>query len=66
MQDQLFSLHQGKLSVADYSLNITLLQQRVVGIKALVTAFCQRLNSNIRQQMAIYDDVIGLKIFIQQ
>lgn len=66
VHDQIFSLHQGKLSVADYALSFTLWQQRVVGMKALITAYCQRLNSNIRQQMAIYDDVTGLEIFIQQ
>lgn len=33
---------------------------------ALITAFCQSLNSNIRQQMAIYDNVIVLESFIQR
>lgn len=32
----------------------------------LLTAFRQGLNRNIRQQMAIYDDVVGLENFLQK
>lgn len=55
MHDQLFSLHQGKLPVADYAVKFrTLAATGGWNEAALITAYRQGLNSTIRQQMAIY------------
>lgn len=65
VHDQLYRLCQVRSTVNDYALQFhTLAVVSGWNETALITAF-RRLNSNICQQMAIYDDVIGLESFIQ-
>lgn len=66
VHNQLYHLCQNKSSVSDYTLQFHTLAN-FSGWKetALMTPFRQGLNPDIRQQMTIYDDVIGLESFIQ-
>lgn len=67
VHDQLYRLCQGRSTVNDYAFQFhTLAAVNGWNETALITAFRQGLNSNICQQMAIYDDVIGLESFIQR
>ncbi len=65
VQDRLFRLNQAKSSVWNYSiLFCTLAASSGWNETALITAFRRGLNSRIRQQMAIFDDTVGLETFI--
>ncbi len=65
VQDCLFRLSQVRSSVWDYSVQFrTLAASSGWNETALITAFRRGLNPRIRQQMAIYDDTVGLETFI--
>ncbi|KAL0154168.1 hypothetical protein M9458_050526, partial [Cirrhinus mrigala] len=65
--DQLFRLQQGTSSVNDYTLHFCTLAA-VSGWNeiALLGAYRQGLNPEIRAAMALYDDSIGLESFLQR
>ncbi len=65
--DQLIRLRQGDSSASDYTLQFrTLAASCGWNEAALLTAYCQGLDPQIRAQMAIYDDNIGLESFMQK
>ncbi|KAL0159058.1 hypothetical protein M9458_047134, partial [Cirrhinus mrigala] len=65
--DQLFRLQQGTSSVNDYTLRFrTLAAASGWNETALLGAYCQGLNPEIRTAMALYDDSIGLETFLQR
>ncbi|KAL0199095.1 hypothetical protein M9458_007635, partial [Cirrhinus mrigala] len=64
--DQLFRLQQDKSSVAEYIHFRTLAAASGWNEKALLKAYRQGLNPDIRAAMALYDDRIGLEAFIQR
>ncbi len=67
VQDRLFRLSQGRSSVWDYSVQFrTLTASSGWNETALITFFRRGLNPRIRQQMAIYDDTVGLETFISK
>ncbi|KAL0177012.1 hypothetical protein M9458_025906, partial [Cirrhinus mrigala] len=64
--DQLFRLQQGTSSVNKYTLHFrTLAAARGWNEVALLGAYRQGLNPEIRAAMALYDDSIGLESFLQ-
>ncbi|KAK3569927.1 hypothetical protein QTP86_007483 [Hemibagrus guttatus] len=63
--DELFSLWQANRAIHDYSLHFrTLAASSGWNEVALLSAYRRGLNSKIQQQMAIYDDSIGLELFM--
>ncbi|KAL0153949.1 hypothetical protein M9458_050706, partial [Cirrhinus mrigala] len=65
--DQLFRLHQGTSSVNHYTLHFrTLAAASGWNEKALLGAYRQGLNPDLRAAMALYDDSIGLEAFLQR
>ncbi|KAI2655942.1 Transposon Tf2-8 polyprotein [Labeo rohita] len=65
--DQLFRLQQGTSSVNDYTLRFrTLAAASGWNETALLGAYRQGLNPEIRAAMALYDDSIGLETFLQR
>ncbi len=63
--DQLIRLRQGRSTVSDYTLQFcTLAATNGWNEAALLTAYRQGLDSQIRMQMAIYDDSMGLENFM--
>lgn len=67
VHDQLYNLHQGNQSLGSYTLQfLTLAASSGWKETALITAFRQGLNNDIRQLMVIYDDSMGLENFIQK
>ncbi len=67
MHDQLFNLCQGSNSISVYALQFrTLAAASGCNETALLTAFRQGLNADVRQLMVIYDDFMGLENFIQR
>ncbi|XP_058605717.1 uncharacterized protein LOC131523388 [Onychostoma macrolepis] len=67
VHDQLFNLRQGSSSVSVYALQFrTLAAASGWNETALLTAFRQGLNADVRQLMVIYDDSMGLENFIQK
>ncbi|KAL0186760.1 hypothetical protein M9458_018430, partial [Cirrhinus mrigala] len=65
--DQLFRLQQGRTSVTEYTLHFrTLVVASGWNEKALLGAYRQGLNPDIRAAMALYDDSIGLEAFLQR
>ncbi|KAL0198613.1 hypothetical protein M9458_007153, partial [Cirrhinus mrigala] len=65
--DQLFCLQQGTSSVNEYTLHFrTLAPASGWNETALLGAYRQGLNPNIRAAMALYDDSIGLESFLQR
>ncbi|KAL0149750.1 hypothetical protein M9458_054940, partial [Cirrhinus mrigala] len=65
--DQLFRLQQGTSSVNDYTLRFrTLAAASGWNETALLGAYRQGLNPEIRATMALYDDSIGLETFLQR
>ncbi|KAI2646181.1 Transposon Tf2-8 polyprotein [Labeo rohita] len=65
--DQLFRLQQGFSSVNDYTLRFrTLAAASGWNKTALLGAYRQGLNPEIRAAMALYDDSIGLETFLQR
>lgn len=66
VKDQLLCLRQGKSSVMDYALKFrTLTATSGWNETPLLMAYWHGLYLQIHQQMAIYDDIIGLEAFIQ-
>ncbi|KAI2654763.1 Retrotransposon-derived protein PEG10 [Labeo rohita] len=64
--DQLFRLQQGTSSVNEYTLHfLTLAAASGWNEVALLGAYWQGLNPEIRAAMALYDDSIGLESFLQ-
>ncbi|KAG1929330.1 retrotransposable element [Pimephales promelas] len=67
VQDQLFRLKQGRSSVAAYALQFrTLAATLGWNESALITAYRHGLNPDIRLQLAIYDDTVGIESIIQR
>ncbi|KAL0152437.1 hypothetical protein M9458_052160, partial [Cirrhinus mrigala] len=67
MSDQLFRLQQGTSSVTAYTLHFhTLAAASGWNETALLGAYRQGLNPDIRATMALYDDGIGLESFLQR
>ncbi len=67
VHDQLFNLRQGSNSISVYALQFrTLAAASGWNETALLTAFRQGLNADVRQLMVIYDDSMGLENFIQR
>ncbi len=65
--DQLIRLHQGTSSVSVYTLQFrTLAAACGWNETALLTTYRKGLDPQIRTQMAIYDDNVGLESFIQK
>ncbi|KAL0192201.1 hypothetical protein M9458_010497, partial [Cirrhinus mrigala] len=65
--DQLFRLRQGSTDVNEYTLHFrTLAAASGWNEVALLGAYRQGLNPEIRAAMAIYDDSIGLESFLQR
>ncbi|KAI2666560.1 Transposon Tf2-11 polyprotein [Labeo rohita] len=65
--DQLFRLQQGTSSVNHYTLHFrTLAAASGWNEKALLGAYRQGLNPDLRAAMALYDDSIGLEAFLQR
>ncbi|KAI2661113.1 Transposon Tf2-8 polyprotein [Labeo rohita] len=65
--DQLFRLQQGTSSANHYTLHFrTLAAASGWNEKALLGAFRQGLNPDLRAAMALYDDSIGLEAFLQR
>ncbi|KAL0150837.1 hypothetical protein M9458_053856 [Cirrhinus mrigala] len=65
MSDQLFRLQQSTSSVHDYTLHFrTLAAASGWNEVALLGAYRQGLNPEIRAAMALYDDAIGLETFL--
>ncbi|KAL0166278.1 hypothetical protein M9458_038122, partial [Cirrhinus mrigala] len=65
--DQLFRLQQGTSSVNHYTLHFrTLVAASGWNEKALLGAYRQGLNPNLRAAMVLYDDSIGLEAFLQR
>ncbi|XP_053681471.1 retrotransposon-derived protein PEG10 [Labeo rohita] len=65
--DQLFRLRQGSTDVNEYTLHFCTLAAASGWNKvALLGAYRQGLNPEIRAAMAIYDDSIGLESFLQR
>ncbi|KAI2648695.1 Transposon Tf2-8 polyprotein [Labeo rohita] len=65
--DQLFRLRQGSSSVNDYTLHFRMLAATSGWNEvALLGAYWQGLNPDIRAAMALYDDSIGLESFLQR
>ncbi|KAL0204377.1 hypothetical protein M9458_002395, partial [Cirrhinus mrigala] len=65
--DQLFRLQQGTSSVNEYTLHFrTLAAASGWNEVALLGAYRQGLNPEIRAAMALYDDSIGLESFLQR
>ncbi len=66
MADQLIRLRQGTSSVSDYTLQFrTLAASCEWNEMMLITAYRQDLGSQIKIQMGIYDDNVGLESFMQ-
>ncbi|KAL0165770.1 hypothetical protein M9458_037614, partial [Cirrhinus mrigala] len=64
---QLFRLQQGTASVNDYTLHFrTLAAASGWNETALLGAYRQGLNPDIRAAIALYDDSIGLESFLQR
>ncbi|KAL0154173.1 hypothetical protein M9458_050520 [Cirrhinus mrigala] len=63
--DQLFRIQQGTSSVTEYTLQFRTLAAGW-NETALLGAYRQGLNSDIRAAMALYDDSIGLESFLQR
>ncbi|CAM4428519.1 unnamed protein product [Leuciscus chuanchicus] len=67
VHDQLFNLRQANNSVSAYALQFhTLAATNGWNEAALLTAFCQGLNTDVRQLMVVHDDAIGIENFIQK
>lgn len=67
VHDQLFSLHQGEETVNMYALRFrTLAAASGWNEMALITAFRQGLNPQVKQLMVVYDDSVGLENLIQK
>ncbi|KAL0200273.1 hypothetical protein M9458_003460, partial [Cirrhinus mrigala] len=65
--DQLFQLQQGTSSVNHYTLHFrTLVAASGWNEKALLGAYRQGLNPDLRAATALYDDSIGLEAFLQR
>ncbi|KAI2667222.1 Transposon Tf2-11 polyprotein [Labeo rohita] len=65
--DQLFRLQQGTSSVNHYTLHFRMLAVASGwNEKALLGAYRQGLNPDLRAAMALYDDSIGLEAFLQR
>ncbi|KAG5285423.1 hypothetical protein AALO_G00003200 [Alosa alosa] len=65
-QAQLHALREGKRPVTEYSLQFrTLAAASGWNEAALITAFRQGLEPNLRLQLSTYDDAMGLERFIQ-
>ncbi|KAL0183501.1 hypothetical protein M9458_019197 [Cirrhinus mrigala] len=65
--DQLFRLLQGNSTIHQYSLHFrTLAAASGWNETALLSAYRQGLNPQIRSAMALYDDSIGLETFLQR
>ncbi|KAK3511510.1 hypothetical protein QTP70_008991 [Hemibagrus guttatus] len=63
--DKLFSLQQANRAIHDYTLHFRMLAASSGWNEvALLLAYGRGLNLKIRQQMAIYDDSMGLELFI--
>ncbi|KAL0193294.1 hypothetical protein M9458_011590, partial [Cirrhinus mrigala] len=67
VQEELLQLHQGKLPIHEYILRFrTLSLTSGWNDSALLAVFRRGLNANIRQQMAIYEDNVGLDAFLKR
>ncbi|KAI2647669.1 Transposon Ty3-G Gag-Pol polyprotein [Labeo rohita] len=67
VQEELLQLHQGKLPIHEYILRFrTLSLTSGWNDSALLAVFRRGLNINIRQQMAIYEDNVGLDAFLKR
>lgn len=67
VHDQLFRLRQGRSSVSSYALQFhTLAASSGWNEPALITAYRQGLEPEIRLQLTIHDDVIGIENLIQR
>ncbi|KAI2666981.1 Transposon Tf2-6 polyprotein [Labeo rohita] len=67
VQEELLQLHQGKLPIHEYILRFrTLSLTSGWNDSALLAVFRRGLNTNIRQQMAIYEDNVGLDAFLKR
>ncbi len=67
VQDRLFRLSQGRSSVWNYYLQFrTLAASSGWNETTLITAFRRGLNPRVRQQMAIFDDTVGLETFVSK
>ncbi|KAK3520536.1 hypothetical protein QTP70_025774 [Hemibagrus guttatus] len=65
VHDELFSLWQANRAIHDYTLHFhTLAASSGWNEVALLSAYRRGLNPKIRQQMAIYDDSMGLELFM--
>ncbi|KAI2646694.1 Retrotransposon-like protein 1 [Labeo rohita] len=65
--DQLFRLQQGTSSACQYTLHFRMLEAASGwNEKALLGAYRQGLNPELRAAMALYDDSIGLEAFLQR
>jgi len=65
--DQLLQLHQGKKTIAEYSLEFrTLASNSGWNERLLISVYRRGLNPALRLQLAIYDDSLGIEKFIQQ
>ncbi|KAI2661157.1 Transposon Tf2-6 polyprotein [Labeo rohita] len=66
-REELLQLHQGKLPIHEYILRFcTLSLTSGWNDSALLAVFRRGLNTNIRQQMAIYEDNVGLDAFLKR
>ncbi len=67
MSDQLLRLRQGTSSTHEYTLQFrTLAATCGWNEAALIGVYRQGLDTNIRTQMAIFDDAVGLESFMQK
>ncbi|RXN09771.1 Retrotransposon-derived PEG10 [Labeo rohita] len=67
VQEELLQLHQGKLPIHEYILRFRILSLTSGwNDSALLAVFRRGLNTNIRQQMAIYEDNVGLDAFLKR
>ncbi|KAL0199034.1 hypothetical protein M9458_007574, partial [Cirrhinus mrigala] len=65
--DQLFRLRQGSSSVGDYTLSFRILAASSGWNEtALMSAYRQGLNTSIRQQIAIFEDTMGLETLLRK
>ncbi|KAK3528594.1 hypothetical protein QTP70_005005 [Hemibagrus guttatus] len=65
VHDELFSLRQANQAIHDYTLHFRpLAASSGWNEVALLYAYRRSLNPKIRQQMAIYDDSMGLELFV--
>ncbi|KAK3567614.1 hypothetical protein QTP86_020281 [Hemibagrus guttatus] len=64
--EELCRLQQGKLTVPEYALQFrTLAAKSCWNEQALLAAYCQGLNPQVRLHLAAYEDAIGLERLIQ-